>query len=266
MGDSTTIALNLTFLGTLGLAFLMFFVLFLLVVATLVLAGIGRLAALMVMALFGKFPRNDAESLVHFPPTSGQVQVSAGPAPAAPERPIPASDGDASAPSPGSPAPAAGVLRALRSRTASPVSALRTPRDWGALLKPAELASRLRTAVGHHPLLTAAMQQPPALAKDWAAAVAEADARAIARARAAAPEIKLSAPDLASPAVPAAKVQAVAPLVESALHQDQPAHDAPRSFTKPPAAAPLSLLDTGSLVSLSGHAKVLKGKLPADRH
>ena len=42
MGDSTTIALNLTFFGTLGLAFLMFFGLFLLVVATLVLAGVGH--------------------------------------------------------------------------------------------------------------------------------------------------------------------------------------------------------------------------------
>ena len=39
--------------------------------------------------------------------------------------------------------------------------------------------------------------------------------------------------------------------------------DVPRSFKKPSAPAPLSPLDTGSLVSLSGHAKVLKAKLPA---
>ena len=135
----------------------------------------------------------------------------------------------------------------------------------------------------HHPLLTAARREPPVLAEDWAAAVAEADARAVARARAAAPEIKVSVRELPAPSVPAAKVEAVAPLVESALHQDIPVREdnplarthpgrgpmhrpgpAARSFTKPPAPAPLSPLDTGSLMSLSGHAKVLKAKLPAD--
>ncbi|UZX05023.1 hypothetical protein F8G81_22320 [Arthrobacter sp. CDRTa11] len=282
MGDATTIALNLTFFGTLGLAFLMFFILFLLVVATLVLAGIGRLAALLVMALFGRFPRNDPASLVHFPApkaqTAGTARAAEEPGPAVPDqsvpvsgsfsesRGIPESDDAAAASSPASKAPAGGVLRVLRSRVARPASAPTAPRDWGALLKPAELRSRFRTAVEHHPLLTAARSEPPVLAKDWAAAVAEADARAIARARAAAPEIKLSVRELPSPAVPAEKVEAVAPLVESALHQDKPVHDVPRSFKKPPAAAPLSMLDTGSLVSLSGHAKVLKGKLPADRH
>ncbi|WP_457964202.1 hypothetical protein M1E17_22000 [Arthrobacter sp. D1-29] len=295
--DATTIALNLTFFGTLGLAFLMFFVLFLLVVATLVLAGIGRLAALLVMALFGRFPRNDPASLVHFPANAAQEAEDAPrPGPAAPGQSVPASggfpgsrslpesdgfpqsrglpesggfpesDGAAAAPSPASKARAGGVLRALRSKAAKPASAPAAPRDWGALLKPAEFRSRFLTAVEHHPLLTAARSEPPVLAKDWAAAVAEADARAIARARAAAPEIKLSVRELPSPAVPAEKVEAVAPLVESALHQDKPVHDVPRSFKKPPAAAPLSMLDTGSLVSLSGHSNALKGKLPADRH
>ena len=56
MEDPTTIALNLTFFGTLGVAFVMFIGMFLLVVVTLVLAGVGRLAALIVMALFGRFP------------------------------------------------------------------------------------------------------------------------------------------------------------------------------------------------------------------
>lgn len=263
MGDSTTVALNLTFFGTLGLAFLMFFVLFLLVVATLVLAGVGRLVALMVMALFGRLPSNDTVPLVHLPAPA----ASAAPEPPArlPAVSAPADltpDDGAAAASSRTPA-AARVLKAVRAKApASP----RTPRDWGTLLKRAELGSRLRAAVGHHPMLTAARREPPVLAQDWAAAVAEADARAMARARAAAPEIKISVRDLPGPAVPAEKLAAVAPLVESALHQDHPVRDVPRSFKKPPAAAPLSLLDTGSLVSLSGHAKVLKGKLPADRH
>jgi hypothetical protein len=155
--------------------------------------------------------------------------------------------------------------------------------------------------VERHPLLTAARREPPVLAGDWAAAVAEADARAMARARAAAPEIKVTVRELPAPSVPAAKVAAVAPLVESALHKDIPVREdipgpgnsgsdnsghsdtasndtgpkdagktapgpgAARSFTKPPARAPLSPLDTGSLMSLTGHAKVLRTKLPANK-
>ncbi|MET3720057.1 MULTISPECIES: hypothetical protein [unclassified Arthrobacter] len=190
MGDSTTIALHLTFFGTLGVAFLMFLGLILLVVLTLVLAGVGRLVALTVMALFRRLPKNEILPLVRL----------TGPA---------------------------------------------------------------------------VRKEPPALAEDWASAVAEADARAMARARAAAPEVKVAVRDLPDPSTPAAKLKAVAPLAESALHQDNPGCDtaggnnatgeAPRSFTKPPAPATLSLLDTGSLVSLSDHANVFKAKLPADR-
>ena len=44
MEDPTTIALNLTFFGTLAVALVMFFGLFLVFVATLVIAGLGRLA------------------------------------------------------------------------------------------------------------------------------------------------------------------------------------------------------------------------------
>lgn len=51
MEDPTTIALNLTFLGTLGVAAVMFFGLFLVFVATLVIAGLGRLAAVTIMAV-----------------------------------------------------------------------------------------------------------------------------------------------------------------------------------------------------------------------
>lgn len=57
MDDPTTIALNLTFFGTLGVALVMFFGLFLVFVATLVIAGLGRLTAVSIMAagrgLFG---------------------------------------------------------------------------------------------------------------------------------------------------------------------------------------------------------------------
>lgn len=253
MGDSTTIALNLTFFGTLGLAFLMFLGLFLLVVITLLLAGVGRLFVLTAMAFFGRLPKNETLPLVRL-------------------------NGD---PGPPSDAPAA------THDDGAGVAVVSTPREWRQalrdgrnLLKPSELGPRFHHAVAQHPMLTAARKEPPVLAEDWAAAVAEADARAMARARAAAPEIRISVRDLPGPSVPAAKVEAVAPLVESALHQDNPGPDnanrnnltreaaaieAARSFTKPPVPAPLSLLDTGSLVSLSGHAKVLKAKLPADR-
>ncbi|KUM41232.1 hypothetical protein [Arthrobacter sp. EPSL27] len=50
MEDPTTIALNLTFFGTLAVALVMFFGLFLVFVATLVIAGLGRLAAVIIMA------------------------------------------------------------------------------------------------------------------------------------------------------------------------------------------------------------------------
>jgi hypothetical protein len=61
MGDPATIALNLTFFGTLGVAFVMFIGLFLVFVATLLIAGLGRLVGVTVMALLwrrpGKSPR-----------------------------------------------------------------------------------------------------------------------------------------------------------------------------------------------------------------
>lgn len=285
MGDSTTIALNLTFFGTLGLAFLMFVGLFLLVVATLVLAGVGRLAALTVMALLGRLPRNETLPLVRLTGASGTASSAS----AAGAETADHDDGAAATSS--AKTERAGVLRAkaaalqtkTRTKSGAAVSAARThgsaavatltaPRDWRKVLrdartalKPSEFKQRIQSAVEHHPLLTAARREPPVLAKDWAAAVAEADARALARARAAAPQIKISVRDLPDPGVPAEKVVAIAPLVESALHQDHPVRDVPRSFKKPSAPAPLSPLDTGSLVSLSGHAKVLKGKLPADR-
>ncbi|MFE4226275.1 hypothetical protein ACFRJ8_00125 [Arthrobacter sp. NPDC056886] len=58
MEDPTTIALNLTFFGTLGVAFVMFLGLFMVFAATLVLAGIGRLAAVIVLAAAGLLREN----------------------------------------------------------------------------------------------------------------------------------------------------------------------------------------------------------------
>jgi hypothetical protein len=55
--DPTTIALNLTFFGTLGVAFVMFLGLLTVFVATLVIAGIGHLAAFTTMAVAGGVAR-----------------------------------------------------------------------------------------------------------------------------------------------------------------------------------------------------------------
>ncbi|MFF1252548.1 hypothetical protein ACFVYC_08640 [Pseudarthrobacter sp. NPDC058329] len=235
MENPDTLILNLTFLGTVGMAVLMFLVLFLLGVITLVLAGLGRLAAITLMALFGR--RATRESIP-------RVRL-AGPARTRHDDGTP--PGAAGPPAAGPPAV----------KTPKPK---RPPRDWRGALKPANLRSALRTAVVHHPAVTAARPVPPVLAEDWASAVAEADARAMARARAAAPEIKLSVRDLPDPRVPADKVVEVAPLVESALDNHRPGR-VPRSFKKAQAPRPVTPLDTGSLVSLSGRAQVqaLKG-------
>lgn len=277
MEDPTTIALNLTFFGTVGVAFVMFIGMFILFMVTLVIAGVGRLTALIVMALFGRFPGNDTIEVVRLPVGT---QSSAGAAPAeAPEvrqeRP------------------------AKKPQTPRPAREPRPPRDWKKLLSRAGLKEALRTAVVHHPLLTAARPVPHVLAKDWAAAVAAADARAVARARAAAPEIRIAGPDRPGLGVAADGVVKVAPLVESALntgalhteslqktapHKEAQHNEAPHTEThapseagtkgapvrsalalsaqpprpsrKPAAAGHMAVLDTGSMVSLAQHEDV----------
>jgi hypothetical protein len=227
-----TLILNLTFLGTVGMAFLMFLVLFLLGVVTLVLAGIGRLAAVTVMTLLGKGSRAENIPLARLAAPVGTTHDDD--LPASPVGPDDGGQGTADGSKPGRP-----------------------PRGWRAALKPAGLRSALRTAVVQSPAVTAVRREPDVLAPDWASAVAEADARAMARARAAAPEIKLSVRDLPAPHVPAHEVVEVAPLVESAL-DDHRTGAVPKSFKKPQVHRPLTPLDTGSLVSLSGPAQVLK--------
>ncbi|MFF1386177.1 hypothetical protein ACFVWT_21720 [Arthrobacter sp. NPDC058288] len=209
MEDPTTIALNLTFFGTLGVAFVMFIGLFLVFVATLLIAGLGRLVGVTVMALFGRRPAR-------------------------------------------SPAKSAG----------------RVPRrafSLKAALGPTALKTKLRSAKERPTATSTPRRETPALAGDWAAAVARADARAAARAQASAPpEVKVTVRDLPSPDVPVEDVRAVAPLVESATDQHATVKAIPRSFEKPPAPGRMAMLDTGSLVSLAGHPGALKGIPPAE--
>lgn len=92
MEDPTTIALNLTFFGTLGVAFVMFLGLFLVFAATLVLAGIGRLAAVIVLAAAGLLRGNPAtrEDQVREDRTRNEPAKAAKPAgPAATKKPRP---------------------------------------------------------------------------------------------------------------------------------------------------------------------------------
>ena len=255
MEDPTTIALNLTFFGTLGVAFLMFIGLCISVMLTLVIAGLGRLVALIVMALFGRLPKNETIEIVRL-----------------------AADG--------SPLPADAAVMPAKSKAKKaakaprPVRDPRAPIDWKKLGTRAGLQEALRNAVVHHPLVTAARPAPPVLAKDWADAVAAADARAVARARAATPEVKVTVRDLPPPDVAAASVTEVAPLVESALRHDAvPAEPSspgasgkgaaskgetvrsalalsaqpPRPARKPAVAGHVTVLDTGSMTSLAQH-------------
>lgn len=200
MEDPTTIALNLTFFGTVFVAFVMFLGLFIAFIVMLVLAGVGRLLALVLMALFGRFPRNDTIEVVRLPADAQQTAVGpdAGQSAPAKERP--------------------GKGRAAKQpRAPRPVRAPRPAVDWKALLTRAGLREALHTAVAHHPLLTAARPVPPVLAKDWADAVAAADARAVARARAIAPVLGIPVPE--APVTGVGEVVKVAPLVETALHE-----------------------------------------------
>jgi len=237
MEDPTTIALNLTFFGTLGVALVMFIGLFLVFVATLVIAGLGRLAVVLVMALFGLRPAPAANVRALLP-----VKVDAG-------QETPYDDAPRLALEPE--APARAPRRTLNLRKFLALGALRTKQRTEAEKRP----------VAGHP-----RRDTHALSEDWAAAVAQADARAAARAKAeAAPEVKVTVRDLPSPDAPVDEVQAVAPLVESATDQHAIVKAIPRAFEKPPGPGRTAMLDTGSLVSLAGHPDALKGTLPVER-
>lgn len=295
MEDPTTVALNLTFFGTVFVAFLMSLGLSIAFIAMLVIAGVGRLLVLIVMALFGWFPKNDTVEVVRL--SVGPQQEAAPSAAARPGTAPPGQDRAAkSRPTKAAkplPAKTAKERPAKEPRAPRPVRAPRPPVDWKMLMTRAGMQRALRAAVDHHPLLTAARPVPPVLAKDWAEAVAAADARAVARARATHPVLEIPVPD--SPITDVGEVVKVAPLVESALNggergpltkvpprpsrapgagtakgagSPQPVQPVqavqsslatsaqpPRPAKKPGSAGHMAVLDTGSMVSLAQHTE-----------
>ncbi|WP_051423395.1 hypothetical protein [Arthrobacter sp. MA-N2] len=146
MEDPTTLGLNLTFFGTLGLALLMFLSLGILVAITLVLVGVAKLVSIILLAMVGIFPKRDVGPVTHLPPRPRRAPALK----AVFEEPTTAE--------PGTPEPA--------------------------LLVPGE--PRPGILAKEHPLVVAVKQDPPVMNSEWAAAVAEADARAAARAEEAA--------------------------------------------------------------------------------
>lgn len=249
MEDPTTLAINLTYLGTLGLAVLMFLGLGLIIIITLVVAGVGRLVSVVLLALIGIFPKKETTPIVHLPPQPARV-------------PVPASSGvGASAPSVESPlddlayletgstaqdaapvataavgAPAATAAKAVpaapkdlpvapkrdllgdaRRRLSSASAAVKggawkTKVDPRNLPKPAEVKSVVEHQTAHHPIVVAATKEPPVLAKDWADAVAEADQRAAARAKAEQPPaIKVTVREVDEPMPPSTNGKKPAP-------------------------------------------------------
>ncbi|MFC8041505.1 hypothetical protein ACFUOZ_19310 [Paenarthrobacter sp. NPDC057355] len=229
MEDPTTLAINLTYLGTLGLAVLMFLGLGLIVIITLVVAGVGRLISVILLALIGIFPKEDNTPIVHLPPRPGYapdpvrdeageaipeaavapLAVPAAPAPAAVVGgAAPAAPAPASAPA-AAPAPAAakrdllgGARRKISGASAAVKDgAWKSKVDPRNLPKPAEVKSAVEHQTAHHPIVVAAAKEPPVLAKDWADAVAEADRREAERAKAhQPPPIKVTVRDLDEPA------------------------------------------------------------------
>jgi hypothetical protein len=226
--DPTTIALNLTFFGTLGVAFLMFVGFFLVFVATLLIAGAGRLASVLILALFGRLPREQTVKVVRLP--------------------APVSSDDDTLTS--QPEPIAITQQQAATGTGLNAGSEAAPR-WPERLAPARIRNSLRAAVEHLPSLPTGLRSvrpdPAEMSADWAAAVAHADARAIERARAAAgPEIKATAVGGPAENALAEQLTEIAPLVGYERAPDRPV---PGSFVKPPPPGSEALLDTGSLVS-----------------
>ncbi|MFJ4267410.1 hypothetical protein ACIPY1_12710 [Paenarthrobacter nicotinovorans] len=221
MEDPTTLAINLTYLGTLGLAVLMFLGLGLIIIITLVVAGVGRLISVILLALIGIFPKKDNTPIVHLPPRPGYapdpsfdeagdlepeaapVAVPAGVAAPAVAEPVATA---ATAAAPAATAPKRDLLGGAR-RKISGASAAVKDGEWKSkvdprkLPKPAEVKSAVEHQTAHHPIVVAATKEPPVLAKDWADAVAEADRREAERAKAQQPPpIKVTVRDLDEPA------------------------------------------------------------------
>ncbi len=224
MEDPTTLAINLTYLGTLGLAVLMFLGLGLVVIITLVVAGVGRLVSVILLALIGIFPKKDTTPIVHLPPRPAYVPdpviggaeesapaaapamepvASAAQSPAAPATPAaPTAPATSAAPA----TPKRDLLGGTRRRISGASAAVKdgawkSKVDPRKLPKPAEVKSAVEHQTAHHPIVVAATKEPPVLAKDWADAVAEADRREAERAKAQQPPpIKVTVRDLDEPA------------------------------------------------------------------
>ena len=244
MEDPTTLAINLTYLGTLGMAVLMFLGLGLVIIITLVVAGVGRLLSIILLAMVGIFPKKDTTPIVHLPrrPVRGPVEVSPGvvlPAEVAAEMVASPLDQLAAGSHPDTaqveaiaaaaveepvapPAPALVVetpaapvppkrdfLGDARRRIAGATAAVRDG-SWKSKVDPRKLPhpnqvkDALENQTAHHPLIVAAAKEQPVLSKDWADAVAKADERAAARAKAGQPPaIKVTVRDIADSEPPA---------------------------------------------------------------
>lgn len=215
MEDPTTLAINLTYLGTLGLALLMFLGLGLIVIITLVVAGVGRLVSVILLALIGVFPKKDTTPIVHLPARPGYVPErvvgadAVGGADAvdgAAEESAPVAAPVAAAPPATAPAAPKRDLLGVTRRRISGASAAVKDGAWKSkvdprkLPKPAEVKSAVEHQTAHHPIVVAAAKEPPVLSKDWADAVAEADRREAERAKAQQPPpIKVTVRDLDEP-------------------------------------------------------------------
>ncbi len=192
------------------------------IIITLVVAGIGRLLSIILLAMVGIFPpKKDHTPIVHLPPQH-PAHVLIPWLPTIPRLPPPRSllwcphlhllqfPSPPQMPPVTVPAAAAAPKRDLmgdvRRRLSGASSALKEG-AWKAkvdpprnLPKPAEVKSAVEHQAAHHPIVVAAAKEPPVLAKDWADAVAEADERAAARAKAQQPPaIKVTVRDLDDP-------------------------------------------------------------------
>ncbi|MCA4135530.1 hypothetical protein [Arthrobacter sp. M4] len=237
MDDPTTIALNLTFLGTLGLAFVMFVGLAVVVMITLVLAGIGRLISVILLALVGIFPRRESTlDIVQLPEqphhrpriTEGIAATSGTGVDAAERQPISARVN--------------GAMVLVSAWFESTWSSLREF-QWNSVFvrrkapqgpaSPAGVRAAAEAGSAQHlPLAVTTKHHTQAMSPKWAAAVAEADARAEERAKAAAPpEIVVTVRDLPPSEAPAEAVEKVAPLVESVVDPHGPRKKRPASST-----------------------------------
>ena len=225
MDDPTTLAINLTYFGTLGLAVLMFLGLVFVVIITLVVAGIGRLLAVALMALIGIFPKKANTPIVHLPPLPERRPGEATADVVEPAAPVTATPAVES-PTGGSP-------------TSGGAAAAAPKRDlWGAAR---------RRLVG----ASAPAKETPALAKDWADAVAEAKEREAARAKAGQPPaIKVTVREVEDPTPPSTSGKTPTPVAPD-VPPSLPGNGGPKTGPTPRKGKSSSAIRKGSLSGAS---------------